>query len=218
MRAAPLAVLFFAGLASPAAADCPAFYRFVDFGITDDNGTLYRGGPVFRAEDFDGTPLLFTPATVCEDVADLLKDGRGNPIPVVSRITYDRRETDPALGWITVSAVPDASAKAAAFVALHAESLTLPGTVPFRGETFLCAQTGETEQSCQVVSPFATDAPLVVFCADAACTAPAIAMTDRLAITASWPRGGLAPQEEAANIAEKVGAIAEFLAPISSGL
>ena len=157
MRAAPLAVLFFAGLASPAAADCPAFYRFVDFGITDDNGTLYRGGPVFRAEDFDGTPLLFTPATVCEDVADLLKDGRGNPIPVVSRITYDRRETDPALGWITVSAVPDASAKAAAFVALHAESLTLPGTVPFRGETFLCAQTGETEQSCQVVSPFATD-------------------------------------------------------------
>lgn len=212
MRAALAALLM--ALAGPAAADCPDFYRFVDFGITDDAGNLYRGGPVFRAEDFDGTPLLATDATICAEVTDLLKDGRGNPIPVVTKIAYDQRETDPALGWIEVAASADVLAVAEGFAVQHTDRLALPEATQIRGEDYLCAQTPDTHLSCQVISPYDTAAPLVVFCEDEHCIANAIAMTERLMITASWPSAGVTPEGIPARIRE----VAAFLAPISSGL
>lgn len=212
MKAALAALLM--ALAGPAAADCPAFDRFVDFGIIDDEGRLYRGGPVVRAEDFDGTPLLATDATVCADVPDLLMDGRGNPIPVVTKIAYDRRKTVPALGWIEVAASADVLSVAEGFAVQHSDRLALPEATQIRGEDHLCAQTPDTHLSCQVISPYDTAVPLEVFCEDEHCIANAIAMTERLMITASWPSAGVTPESITARISE----IAAFLAPISSGL
>lgn len=216
MRAALVALLM--ALAGPAAADCPAFYRFVDFGITDDDGTLYRGGPVFRAEDFDGTPLLFTRSTVCAEVPDLLKDGRGNPIPVVRKIAYDRREADPALGWIEVAAVADAFAFTEEFAGLHNDRLSQESIEVVRGETSLCAVASIVTFSCQIVSPYANDAPVVVYCEDGACMTFGIAMTERLVIAASWPMEVQSLDWQTKDIVRRVSEIAAFLAPISSGL
>ena len=216
MRAALVAL--YMALAGPAAADCPAFFRFVDFGITDDAGNLYRGGPVFRAEDFDGTPLLATDATVCAEVIDLLKDGRGNPIPVVRKIAYDRREADPALGWIEVAAVADAFSFAEEFAGLHADRLSQESIEVVRGETSLCAVASAVTFSCQIVSPYANDAPVVVYCEDGACMTFGIAMTERLVIAASWPMEMQSMDGQTKDIVSRVNGIAAFLAPISSGL
>lgn len=212
------ALLVMATLAGPAAAECPDFYRFVDFGLQDADGTLYRGGPVFRAEDFDGTPLLFTRSTICADVADLAKDGRGNPIPVVTRIAYDRRETDPALGWIEVAASADAIAVANSFAGLHQDRLGQDGITQVRGDNYLCAVASVVNLSCQIASPYPNDAPVVVYCEDGQCLTFGMAMTDRLLIAASWPMGVQSAQWQAEDIAARISGIAAFLAPISSGL
>ena len=63
------------------AGNCPDFFRFVDFGQTDKNGVVYRGGSFLRAENFDGTALLDIKRTECREVIETNTDGRGYPIP-----------------------------------------------------------------------------------------------------------------------------------------
>lgn len=216
MRAA--AATLFLALAGPALAACPDFYRFVDFGLVTGDGAVTRGGPVFRAEDFDGTPLLFTPGTICADVSDLARDGRGNPIPVVSKIAYDRRDADPALGWIEVTASGDAHAMARHFSGLHAERLGQADITQVTGDDYLCAVNSIISFSCQIVSPYPNDAPVVIYCEDGECLSFAIAMTDRLAISANWPMSVQSVAWQADDIVARINGIADFLAPISSGL
>ena len=172
----------------------------------------------FGAEDFDGTPLLATDATVCADVTDLLKDGRGNPIPVVSRIAYDRSQTDPALGLIEVIKTEDARALAQDLAGLQTTLLSKVGTVEIRGDDHLCAVTAGGDIGCLVANPYASSDPVIVLCEDGICLAPAIAMTDQLFIRARWPLHIMDASGQAADLARRVGAIAAFLAPISSGL
>jgi hypothetical protein len=216
MRAALTALLI--ALAGPAVAACPDFYRFVDFGIVAGDGTLVRGGPLFRAEDFDETPLLFTDGTVCTDVTDLAKDGRGNPIPVVTKIVYDRRTSDPALGWVEVAVSEDAFAMAERFAAVHNSRLADTGISQVRGETYLCAVASIVAFSCQIVSPYPNYAPVVVYCEDGECLSFAIAMTERLFISANWPMTVQSVEWQAEDVVSRVNAIADFLAPLSSSL
>jgi len=39
-------------ITSSNAQTCPDYYRFVDFGLEDDSGVMYRGGTLLRAEGF----------------------------------------------------------------------------------------------------------------------------------------------------------------------
>ena len=93
--------LFVAGGA--AAQSCPDFYRFVDFGLKGQDGIIYRGGTLLRAENTNREALLLTERTTCLDVTILAKDGRGNPVPVVSSINYDPAKTGLGLDELRVT-------------------------------------------------------------------------------------------------------------------
>ncbi|WP_135501502.1 hypothetical protein [Roseovarius aestuariivivens] len=200
--------------------DCPTFFRFVDFGLRAGDARLHRGGVVFRAEDFDGQTLLLRDRALCMHVAETSKDGRGNPIPVVSRIEYYPAAT--GLELLRITRMPDAVATAEKAAAQHHGALTETGTRVARGVRFLCVQQPDAGTlSCQVVSPFLGLGPLTVYCDAARCDMPALAIHAHLTVTAAWPRAGKpSPDLETtgARIADRVDAIHGFLAPISSGL
>ena len=44
-----VALLLAVAAQQASAADCPPFYRFVDFGVEGPDGVLRRGGTIFRA-------------------------------------------------------------------------------------------------------------------------------------------------------------------------
>lgn len=217
-----LTLLFFAALAGPLQAQtCPDFFRFVDFGLIDGDGNTYRGGPVFRAEGFDETPLLLRDQTECTDVRDVLKDGRGNPIPVATRITYDPAQTGLALQGLHVSAVGDTAQTAAENASAHLALLAQPGSTTARGDSFLCAQNPDADTiSCQLASPYPGNTPLVVYCNATSCDMPVMAINDRLMVSAAWSRPG-APSTDliriGADMSDRVRQIHAFLTPISSG-
>ena len=215
MKAA-LAVLLIAA-ASPATAECPDFYRFVDFGIADDDGTLFRGGPLFRAEDFDGVRLLDDSRTICAEVADTLTDGRGNPIPVVRWIAYDTAKT--GLNMVLLEARRERDAPKAAETRLvpHQALLAQAGAAQIRGEDHLCVKDGNG-LSCQLVSPFGTEAPLIVNCLAGYCRSEVIVLSDTIALGAVWRTQGGSAAEQAEEISATLQGIADFLAPITSGL
>ena len=204
---------FWGTLAS--AETCPDFYRFVDFGLTDSDGVVYRGGIVLRAEGFDGAPLLVTQRTVCRDVRDLAVDGRGNPIPVVTAINYDPAAAGIALRTFGVVLVDDTALAADQNAAAHLAKLGDRDVTLTRGPDFLCA-TVQGRLSCQVQSPFSGTAPLVIYCDAAQCTMPVMAINTTLAARAVWASRGDDPAAIGAQASRKAQDIHDFLVPLSA--
>ena len=149
-------LLCFLWTGSASAFTCPDFFRFVDFGQTDHDGIVYRGGSFFRAEDFDGTALLHIERTECLDVTDIGKDGHGNPIPVVVSIHYNPDNLPADFAELNVRSLEDATAAAEESAERHRTRLQQPDIETTRGENYLCLTDNTKELfSCQVTSPFA---------------------------------------------------------------
>jgi hypothetical protein len=216
-------ILVFGILAGPLRAqDCPDFFRFVDFGQLDRNSETHRGGTVFRAEGFEGEALLRAGETVCLSVSELAKDGRGNPVPVVSLIGYDTVKTNIDLQSLYISRVSDPADAAVENARAHLALLDQSGTIVQQGSNFLCANQLDTSTaSCQIASPFGDNLPLVVYCDAAACNMAVMALNDHLIARAVWTTTDtdFADLElVAAGILSRVQTIHAFLSPLSSGL
>ncbi len=201
---------------------CPDFYRFVDFGLVGNDGKTYRGGTTFRAEDFNGDALLIEEKTTCLPVSDIAKDGHGNPIPVVSSINYDPEKTGEDFDELQVSAVPDTGALATNNATSHQKRLGQDGVKITRGSDFLCAsETVSKTLSCQLVSPYPGNIPLVVYCEFKTCTMPVLAINPMLHVSAQWSIENsllLNPQSAGSKFARKVKQVHDFLKPLSADL
>lgn len=219
----PIATLFFVLFAGQASAqNCPDFYRFVDFGIESNDGIMHRGGPVFRAEGFDGQLLLLEPRTECLPVRDVSKDGHGNPIPVVTSIDYDPAKTSVVLTGLRVAAVETAQETANNNAKAHRARLERAGAKLTRGDSFLCVDhADEAAVSCQLVSPYPGNAALVVYCDGKLCTMPSMVVDEKIVIAANWasePSFLALEAQIGPAILEKIGEIRDFINPLSASL
>lgn len=214
--------LFIIATGQAQAQSCPDFFRFVDFGLEARDGTLHRGGTILRAESFEGEPLLLREKTLCRAVQEVSKDGPGNPIPVVSSIDYDPAKTGIPLIELRILSVKDATAQAEENAAAHRAALDRPDTEITRGSNFLCAAQPEPGTlSCQLLSPYPGNAPLVVYCDALRCEMPGLAINTRLLARAAWTNASAgAGSAEAAgtDILSTLEQIHGFLTPLSSGL
>ena len=223
-KVAALLLIFLSALfplSMPAsAATCPDFFRFVDFGIEGDDGVVYRGGSLFRAENFDGTMLLKLGHTKCLPVQDTAKDGRGNPIPVVTSIHYDAELTTLDVTELSVKLVKSATDSAERSAERHRKRLEHTDTAVTRGENFLCANDKNQDSlSCQIVSPYPGNTALVVYCDAKQCTMPVMAVDEQLIVNAAWPRTPDTVDSDdltGSEIIEITNQIHDFLTPLTS--
>lgn len=200
------------------AQDCPNFFRFVEFGIQDQTGQHMRGGPVFRGESLEGRSLLNIEQTKCRQVRDIASDGHGNPIPVVSHVSYDVAKTGLDVTSLQVSYDKNIRASAGKAAARHRQSLARGTTI--RGQYSLCSVLGEA-LSCQVVSPYLQDIDLVITCDATICQMPVLAVAETIQISAQWRAGSelwAAPDKAGDALSEKLRAISAFFEPLTSGL
>lgn len=207
-------------LNTPVSAEgCPEFFRFVDFGLETPDGPI-RGGPTYRAESFEGQALLIRDLTLCQDARDLATDGHGNPIPLVTSVNYDPETTGLDLKDLRLTVLQDIAPVAEENAAQHRARLENQSAVITRGPDYLCASLPEPEGiSCQFVSPFGGNLPLVVHCAGLDCRIPVFALNEKVAAVASWQLAGPSPRDQEAAVlemAEKLAQVHEFLAPLSS--
>lgn len=212
-------VTFFASQAN--AHSCPDFYRFVDFGLTGNDGLTYRGGPTFRAENFNGELLLLEDRTICQDVIEVAKDGHGNPIPVVTSVDYNPEKTGIELQRLRISLVDDTKQTAEKNAEIHQSRLAKPASiVSTRGSNFLCVNDKETNHlSCQLVSPYSGNVSLVIYCDTQECRMPVLAMSERMLINAVWKSSDSFlsnPEIAGQEISETVQKIHDFLTPLSA--
>ena len=220
-----------AGWAS--AETCPDFFRFVDFGQKGNDGVLYRGGSVFRAEGFTGDRLLKPGSTECLPVEDTAKDGFGNPVPVVAGIHYQPEKTAINLTALQVLTVDNATTAAEENAERHRARLEQADAVVTRGADFLCAAVKSNDEkpddnnqsddepgslSCQVVSPYAGNIALVMYCDTSLCTMPVMAINEQIVVKASWMRDSdsVGDDREGSEIADIARKIHDFLSPLSS--
>lgn len=216
--AAIFAVIFCAHQAS--AEECPGFFRFVDFGIEGHDGETYRGGPVFRAEGFDGQALLRRSQTKCLSVRETSIDGRGNSIPVVTGIEYNPDKIKISLTDLSVTIVGDAEVMAEKNVGHHRAALEQANTNRLEGPNSLCAKTEQPSAiSCQVVSPYQSNFAVVAYCNARQCRVPVLAMSGRLVVSAAWESDQSfldAPEAAGAAISAKVQEISDLMDTLSS--
>lgn len=212
-----LGVIFCAGQAK--AEDCPDFYRFVDFGLIAQDGEVYRGGPTFRAESLEGSPLLVMDRTECRPIQDISTDGHGNPIPIVTQIHYKPERTGMDLTELSLRAVDRNAAEAEKNASAHRAGLAQSDTATMRGADFLCAHTSTDDTiSCQIVSPYPGNIALVVYCDARQCNMPGMAIKERIMAGAVWPRLPATlenPEKTGSHISEKIRQIYDFLDPLS---
>lgn len=212
--------IFFASQAN--AQTCPDFYRFIDFGTKANDGIIYRGGLVLRAEGFDGKDLLLTEHTKCISVPEVAKDGHGNPIPVVSSINYKPEVASLDVKELRVSSSDDTKTLAIENAKTHQMRVNQSDTKSTRGSNFLCANTNsQKELSCQMVSPYPGNIALVIYCDIQKCTMPVLAINEKILVSASWKfNENLLKNPEAASneISNQVQQIHDFLKPLSADL
>lgn len=204
------------------AQSCPDFFRFVDFGLEANDGKIYRGGMILRAEGFEGQSLLLSEQTKCRDITDLAEDGHGNPIPVVTSINYDPAETGLDLTELNVSLLADTEAAVANNGTNHQTLLKSSDAASTRGANFLCVrERGMLDLSCQVVSPYSGNIPLFVYCDPTQCKISALAINDRVQVRAVWEieENSLSdPNAAGGEISIKVQQVHDFLQPLSASL
>lgn len=211
------------GLATPSnAQSCPDYYRFVDFGLEDKNGVMYRGGTLLRAEGFAAEALLLENLTKCREVRDLAKDGHGNPIPVVESINYIPEIVGTELNELRLSRIKDTRAAANNNAETHLANVQNADNVTTKGDNFVCVKPKSANMiSCQLVSPYAGNISLVVYCDVNRCNMPVLAINEELIINASWNSNDALlknPQEAGSQSAAKVQQIHDFLKPLSATL
>lgn len=208
-----LSLLLFIAFMQPASAkDCPASYRFVDFGVEGLDGTLRRGGTIFRAFNTDGARFLVLEHTICLTVDIVSRDGRALPIPVVSAISINPSIAALDLTALRLRAVDDAVAVANKNAENHRETLGETGVFLTRGQNYLCAGLPLSKTlSCEVLSPYVSRAALVIYCDAQQCEMPAFARDDQLIIHAVWRNDVSDPQALADEISNKVEGIYDFL-------
>lgn len=198
---------------------CPDFFRFVDFGLETPDGTI-RGGPTYRAEGFEGQALLIRELAVCGEVRDVAVDGHGNPIPVVTSVTYDPKMTGVDLTELRLTVVDDMVSEAERNAVEHRARLGRQTTTTRRGPDFLCASLEELGAvSCQFMSPFGGNLALVVYCDGMECRMPVLALNERVIAAATWVPSHASRNNHvsaASEIADKVQQVHDFLAPLSS--
>jgi hypothetical protein len=208
-------LLLVAFAAGPAAAQtCPDFFRFVEFGQEDPDGTLRSGGTVLRGIDGMGAPILQAEATICRTVPGLRVDGRGNAIPVVAETAFDPALLPLDVAALRIWAHADIAAVTQAAAARH--RMDLARVEPRRGEGYLCIAPGD-RQSCQVASPYGSEHPLVVYCDADFCQMSALAFDDRVLVDAAWSRDAESSSALGPAILAKVEALRRFLADHLSG-
>jgi hypothetical protein len=206
-------LVLFTGFATPSfAQSCPEFYRFVDFGLKESDGTVTRGGTIFRAFNAEGTPLLKPEVSICRPVENLAKDGRALFIPVVSKIGIDPIAAKLDVTQLTLTEVSDVVSAAEDNAKRHGETLAKVDTATTRGEDYICASTPATDElSCQMLSLYGGNAPLVAYCDEAQCNVPVWARDKQLAISVKWPRGAAGPASTGQEIRRKLQSIYDFL-------
>ncbi|WP_341367070.1 hypothetical protein [Yoonia sp. BS5-3] len=218
MKATLLIILFCAAPLPALAEDCPDYYRFVDFGQKGADGVTYRGGPILRAESLAGSPLLIDGQTQCVTVPSRASDGHGNPIPVVTSITYDPARTGLDLTELRISHSDNAATAASQSADLHRAILAAGHAVQTRGPDYLCAaDIASRAFSCQVASPYDSAYDLVIYCDETGCRAPAIALQNDLVATVGWPAmtgPDPAPQSSAETLITQVQELVSFLATL----
>jgi len=199
---------------------CPDFFRFVDFGIEAADGTFTRGGPIFRAEGFDGQALLIRDLTVCRIVRDLTPDGRGNPIPVVASVNYNPEKTGMNLKELRLMLLENPVSETERNAAEHRARLEDPNAHVTRGSNYLCVSlNGSKRTSCQVTSPFGSNLALVVHCDPVGCRMPVLWVKGRVSAAATWLPSAVALADHealASEIVYKIQGVHDFLAPLSS--
>lgn len=199
---------------------CPDYYRFVDFGLEDDSGVMYRGGTLLRAEGFSAEALLLENLTQCLKVRDLAKDGHGNPIPVVKSIHYIPEIISAELSELQVSRVKDTEVLADKNITKHSTYLRDPDTITTKGENYVCATvTTKKLLSCQLASPYPGNINLVVYCNAAKCDMPVFAINKELMISASWRTNDSLlrdPKKAGSQSVAKAQQIYDFLKPLSA--
>lgn len=188
---------------------CPDYFRFVDFGQKDVDG-LARGGALIRIESLNGRPLLKRPETACSDAQFLASDGHGNPIPVVTSVTFDPQKLPFSATAFSLRRVEDAISMAEDSATPHRNRLALSTTLTAQGENHLCAGTAEAV-SCQVVSPYVPQAPLVVQCQDATCEMSSLLFNGHIVASAEWRMFPNDLETIGREVARKVQEITEFL-------
>lgn len=210
-------------LTTPAnAQSCPDYYRFVDFGLEDNKGTLYRGGTLLRTEGFSAEALLLENLTQCLDVKDVAKDGHGNPIPVVKSINYLPEIIGTELNELRVSRVKNTQELATKNAVNHQSNLKNNNNTSTKGENFVCVtQKTNSHLSCQLVSPYPGNITLVVYCDSQKCNMPVYAINKELMISASWMNSDALlnnPLRAGSEFIAKVQQIFDFLKPLSAEL
>jgi len=196
------------------AMECPERNRFVDFGQKDLQGKLHKGGPIFRAFDADGTPLLLSEQTDCLEVDLLAKDGRALDIPVVSQVEVDMTVAKLDLLHLRLNASDDTQIDALENVRVHQERLVLPKAIKAQGADFVCMHAkGSVEISCQFAPPYKPNAPLVIYCDNETCNMPVLARSETLNVSAAWAQEQTDMEALGANISSKLQTIVRFLAP-----
>ncbi len=209
------AALFIGLIASHASAEsCPKKYRFVDFGDTDQNGTLRKGGTIFRAFDASNTHLLHRDSVICHAVPENGIDGRALKIPVVSRFAIDLDIAKLNLAEMQLAKSEDVIAAADQNAARHRATLAKAGTETVKSDSYLCAQTAASPRaSCQVLSPYQTNAALVIYCNQAMCEMPVLVYDEQVIVSAKWLRGAAELTQVGGEISRKIYDIVRFLAP-----
>jgi hypothetical protein len=192
--------------------ECPEKYRFVDFGVVGNDGVLRRGGTILRAFDENNTHLLVPSLTICLPVERLAKDGRSLPVPVAASVVFNLEVVKIGVTSLSVHTVQDAEADAVANATRHESVLAQPGTQTLRGENFLCASAaGRDDVSCQLVSPYEGDAPLVVYCSAQQCAMPVLGVNARLTGSATWPRNSVELDAVGHDVSTMVTRVFDFL-------
>lgn len=211
------------GFVTPSNAQtCPDYYRFVDFGLEDNSGVMYRGGTLLRAEGFSAEALLLENLTECLEVRDLAKDGHGNPIPVVESINYIPEITGTDLNTLRVSRVKDTELAANKNAEAHLSNVENAENATTKGENFVCVKPKSADMiSCQLVSPYAGNNSLVVYCNANKCDMPVLAINEELMISTSWKSSNALlenPREAGLHSIAKAQQIHDFLKPLSATL
>ena len=201
---------------------CPDYYRFVDFGLEDKSGVTYRGGTLLRAEGFSAEALLLENLTKCLEVRDLAKDGHGNPIPVVKSINYIPEITGAELSTLRVSRVKDAKTIANKNAETHLANVENAENITTKGENFLCVSSKTADTiSCQLVSPYAGNISLVVYCNAKTCDMSVLAINKELMVSATWNSSDAILKEPlgvGSQSVAKAQQIHDFLKPLSATL
>jgi hypothetical protein len=208
-----LSLLMFIALAQPASAnDCPASYRFVDFGVEGEDGEIRRGGTIFRAFNADGTRILVLEQSICRTVTSVSIDGRALPIPVVSTVSINPSLADLDLTTLELRTANDAFLAANINAVSHRGNIGKPGAVLSRGQDYVCVGFVEVDDiSCEFLSPYGNRAALVIYCNTQHCEMPALARDAQLVVSAVWRRDAAEPDAVAQEIRAKVDRVRDFL-------